>query len=107
MIELDKDNFDSAVAEGIVLVDFWSESCERCMELMPAIIELDGQFREQVAFCSLNIQGNRRLAIAQKVMGLPSVVIWRDGKRRIHLSGETLDGEQIRKALETVLHSEA
>lgn len=35
MIELNKDNFDEMVAQGIVLVDFWSENCERCKELMP------------------------------------------------------------------------
>ena len=35
MKELNKDNFDDAIASGVVLVDFWSESCERCKELMP------------------------------------------------------------------------
>lgn len=107
MIELDKNNFNSAISEGIVLVDFWSESCERCVGLMPEIVRLEASFCGKVTFCSLNIQGNRRLAIAQKVMGLPSVVIWRDGKRIIHLSGEALDGQQIRQALEDVLHNMA
>lgn len=37
MKELNKDNFDDAIASGVVLVDFWSESCERCKELMPDV----------------------------------------------------------------------
>ncbi|QIU89483.1 thioredoxin family protein [Yokenella regensburgei] len=107
MIELNKDNFDAAIAQGVVLVDFWSESCERCMELMPEIHQLADAYRGKVTFCSLNIQGNRRLAMAQKVMGLPSIVVWRNGERVAHLSGETLDSEQIREALEAQLHSVA
>lgn len=107
MIELDKDNFDAAIAQGVVLVDFWSESCERCKELMPEIHQLEEAYGGQVTFCSLNIQGNRRLAMAQKVMGLPSIVIWRDGERAVHLSGESLDSEQICQALETQLHGTA
>ncbi|MFD1802536.1 thioredoxin family protein [Mixta tenebrionis] len=107
MIELNKDNFDATIAHGVVLVDFWSESCERCKELMPEIHQLAEAYRGQVTFCSLNIQGNRRLAMAQKVMGLPSVVIWRNGERVHHLSGESLDSEQIRQALETLLHGTA
>ncbi|MFP2428897.1 thioredoxin family protein [Enterobacter ludwigii] len=59
MIELDKNNFDAAISEGIVLVDFWSESCERCIGLMPEIIELEEILCGKVTFCSLNIQGNR------------------------------------------------
>lgn len=37
MIVLDKNNFEEEVlkAEGYVLVDFWSESCEPCKALLP------------------------------------------------------------------------
>lgn len=107
MIELDKDNFYSAIAQGLVLVDFWSESCERCKELMPELHQLAEDYSGQVSFFSLNIQGNRRLAMAQKVMGLPSIVIWRDGDRVAHLSGESLDSEQVRESLEVLLHGTA
>ncbi|EGI25781.1 thioredoxin [Escherichia coli TA206] len=107
MKELNKDNFDESISHGIVLVDFWSENCERCKELMPDVHRLADEYTGRVAFYSLNIQGNRRLAMAQKVMGLPSVVIWRDGERLIHLSGESLDGGQIRQALEAALNGSA
>lgn len=107
MIELNKDNFAEVTAKGVVLVDFWSESCERCKELMPEVHQLADEYNGKVTFCSLNIQGNRRLAMAQKVMGLPSIVIWRDGERIAHISGESLDTTQIRQALDTVLDGTA
>ncbi|OAN13197.1 thiol reductase thioredoxin [Photobacterium jeanii] len=96
MIELNKENFDAEVkVDGIVLVDFWSESCGRCIELMPDVVKLSEQYGENVKFCKLNIQGNRRLAMAQKVMGLPSFVFYRNGEKIEHLSGEELEIEHV------------
>ena len=106
MIELNKDNFANYTSKGIVLVDFWSESCERCKEIMPDICQLEESFGKEATFCSLNIQANRRLAMEQKVMGLPSVVIWRDGERMVHLSGESVNEERIRTALEELLREQ-
>ncbi|MEF2509602.1 thioredoxin family protein [Vibrio mimicus] len=106
MIELNKDNFAEHVSQGMVLVDFWSENCDRCKEIMPDIHQLEELFSEKITFCSLNIQGNRRLAMEQKVMGLPSVVIWQDGQRVAHLSGESLDGVKIKQTLKTLLRED-
>lgn len=36
-------------------------------------------------------------------MGLPSIVIWRNGERMTHLSGESLAADDIRQALDAVL----
>nr|P81110.1 RecName: Full=Thioredoxin; Short=Trx [Tissierella creatinophila] len=43
MIELDKSNFEEEVlkAEGTVLVDFWSPSCEPCKALMPHVHDFE------------------------------------------------------------------
>jgi thioredoxin 1 len=85
MIELDKDNFDQVVLahKGTFLVDFWSESCEACQAMMPELEalerDLEGELGGAVACGRVNLQGNRRLAIREKVLGLPTVVIYRDG----------------------------
>ena len=81
MIELNKDNFEEEVlqAEGTVLVDFWSPSCEPCKALMPHIHELEKANSEKIKFTSLDITKARRLAIGQKVMGLPVIAIYKDG----------------------------
>jgi thioredoxin 1 len=81
MIELNKDNFEEEVlqAEGTVLVDFWSPSCEPCKALMPHIHELEEANGDKIKFTSLDITKARRLAIGQKVMGLPVIAIYKDG----------------------------
>ncbi|MCF6462520.1 thioredoxin TrxA [Clostridium sp. Cult1] len=82
MVELDKNNFEEEVqkAEGYVLVDYWGPTCEPCKALMPHVHELAEKYGDKVKFCSLDITKARRLAIKQKVMGLPAIIIYKDGE---------------------------
>ncbi len=83
MIELNKENFEEEVlkAEGPVLVDFWGPTCEPCKALMPHIEALEEKYGDKVKFCSLDITKARRLAIKQKVLGLPAIIIYKDGEQ--------------------------
>jgi len=87
VLELDKENFAAEVleAQGLVLVDFWSPKCEPCKALLPGLEELAGRY-PAVKFAKLNILENRRLAIGQRVMGLPTILIYRDGEKVAELS---------------------
>lgn len=82
MIELTRDNFEEEVtnAEGYVLVDYWGPTCEPCKALMPHIEEMAKTYGDKVKFTSLDITKARRLAIGQKVMGLPAIIIYKDGE---------------------------
>ncbi|MGM0446281.1 MAG: thioredoxin TrxA [Bacillota bacterium] len=103
MIELNKDNFDSEVinSEGIVVVDFWSDNCDLCLELMPDLEKLADQYGDKIKFTKLNIKGNRRLAISQKVLGLPSLVFYKNGEKKEHLTGDDLEIEDIEEVLDS------
>jgi len=81
MVELDKENFEAEVlnAEGIVLVDFFSDGCVPCNALIPAIHGFEETYGNKIKFVSLNITKARRLAIGQKVLGLPVIAIYRGG----------------------------
>lgn len=87
MLELNKENFDAEVlqSQGLVVVDFWSPKCEPCKELMPHVEELASRY-PAVKFAKLNIMENRRLAIGQRVMGLPTILIYKDGEKVAELS---------------------
>ncbi len=82
MIELNKDNFEEVVlnSKEPILVDFWSPTCTSCMALMPHIEDLEKTHGDNLKFASLDTSGARRLAISQKVMGLPVIAIYKDGK---------------------------
>lgn len=101
MLELNKDNFESEVlnSKGVVLVDFWSNNCDLCLDIMPDIEEFEEEYGDKIKFTKLNIKGNRRLAISQKVLGLPSIVFYEDGEKKEHLSGDDLEPEDIKNQL--------
>ena len=104
MTELDKDTFDQAVLahKGVYLVDFWSETCETCAAMMPEIETLERELAGKVTFGKVNLQGNRRLAIREKVMSLPTVAIYRDGERVKAFSKEFTAAE-VKAAVEGLL----
>lgn len=84
MIELTKENFDEEVAnytEKPVFVDFWGDKCEICKELIPGVHGLEGKYSDKVKFASLNIGSARRLAISQRVLGLPTMIIYKNGEK--------------------------
>ncbi len=104
MKELDKDNFDGVVIEskGLILVDFWSDSCEECLEIMPEIEAIEKDYFDKLTFAKVNIKGNRRLAIREKVMGLPSILIYKDGEQLASFSKE-IEPDEVREKLDEVL----
>lgn len=89
MIELNKDNFEAEVlqAEGAVLVDFWGDKCEPCKALMPEVHKLAEKYEGKMKFCKLNTTENRRLAIGQKVLGLPTIIVYKNGQKVKEISG--------------------
>ena len=83
MIDLDKDNFDVEVlqADEVVFVDFWNDKCEPCKALMPEVYEFAKKNEGRAKFCKLDTTGNRRLAISQKVMGVPAFLFYKNGEK--------------------------
>lgn len=81
MVEVDKLTFEAEVlqAEGKVLVDFFGDGCVPCAALMPHIHAFEGVYGDKIKFTSLNTTKARRLAIAQKVLGLPVIAIYEGG----------------------------
>ena len=83
MIELDKTTFEAEVlqAEGKVLVDFYGDGCVPCAALMPHVHAFAETYGDKIKFTALNTTKARRLAIAQKVMGLPVIAIYEGGAK--------------------------
>lgn len=101
MIALDKDTFQQEVleAEGFVLVDYWSDGCEPCKALLPDIEELAEAYGDAVKFTKLNTTGARRLAISQKVLGLPTITLYKDGAKVAEVTKEEANKDSIEKMI--------
>ncbi len=105
MVELTKENFDAEVKESPlpVLVDFWGPKCGPCMALLPGVHEMAKEYEGKVKFCSVDVSGNRRVAIANKVMGLPTFLFWKDGAEVARISGGDVTLEKIKENVEALL----
>lgn len=106
MLELTKDNFEQEVknGEGYILVDFWSQACEPCKALMPHVHAMEEDF-PNVKFCSFDIATGRRVAIGEKVLGLPVIAIYKDGEQVYRLDKEEATKEAVREMLEKAKQS--
>ncbi|HCX04944.1 MAG TPA: thiol reductase thioredoxin [Clostridiales bacterium] len=101
MLELNKENFEEEVlnAEGLVLVDFWGDSCEPCKELMPDIEALSEKYGDEIKFSKLNTSKARRLAISQRVLGLPTIILYRNGEKIEEVNRDNANKEYIEEAI--------
>ena len=81
MLELTKDNFEQEVlcATGKMFVDFYGDGCVPCQALMPFVHSCDDKYGDKLKFAMLNTTKARRLAISQKVLGLPVMAIYENG----------------------------
>lgn len=81
MFMLDKDNFQGEVldAKGLILVDYFGDGCAPCQALLPDVEELAEKYEGKVKFCKLNTTKARRLAISQRVLGLPTIILYENG----------------------------
>ncbi len=82
MLELTDENFKKEVLESkkTVLVDFWSPTCPPCLILGPIIEEISKDFEGKVKVGKLNVIENQETAEKYKIVGIPTIIIFRNGK---------------------------
>ena len=83
MLEVDKTTFEAEVLKAPckVVVDFYGDGCVPCAALMPKVHAFAEQYgSDKLKFCALNTTKARRLAIGQKVLGLPVIAIYQHGE---------------------------
>lgn len=103
-MEFTDENIDQIIAEGKpVVVDFWATWCGPCMALAPTIDALAKEYEGRVLIGKYNTEDNNDFCTANRVMGIPLLLFFKDGKKApFRLSG-AVKAEAIREKIEELL----
>jgi thioredoxin 1 len=105
MTEITKDTFAGEVlqAEVPVMVDFWGPQCVPCLALMPGVEALSEKYADRVKVAKLEAPKNRRLCLELKVLALPTILFYKDGKEASRLAGSDVSLKSIEDSIERLL----
>lgn len=63
-----------------VLVDFWAEWCGPCKQIGPALEEISAELGDRVTVAKINIDENPGVPTRFGVRGIPTLMVFKDGK---------------------------
>ena len=81
-----QDTFKSEISTGLVIADFYSDSCIPCKRMSPVIAELEEELSD-VKFGKLNINFDSETAEKYGVSSVPTLIFFRSGEEVLRLQG--------------------
>ncbi|WP_220719868.1 thioredoxin TrxA [Agarivorans litoreus] len=82
LVQLSDDSFEADVLNSStpVLVDFWAEWCGPCKMIAPILDEVAEEYDGKVVVGKLNIDQNAGTPPKFGIRGIPTLLLFKDGK---------------------------
>lgn len=104
VIEVTTATWDKEVLgfNGIVMVDFWAVWCGPCRMIAPTIEELAKEYAGKIKVAKLNTDENQDIASKYKIMGIPTIMFFKNGERVDQIVGAVPKG-QLKTKIDSLL----
>ena len=104
ILHITQENFEEEVvnASKPVLLDYWADWCGPCRMLSPTIEELAQEYCGKIRVGKINIDVQPTLALLHRVVSIPTVSIYSEGKEVKRLIG-LRDKPELVEAIQEVL----
>lgn len=81
-IKITAANFENEVLNSAkpVLLDFYADWCGPCKMLSPVLHEIGEEKGDELKIGKLNVDDNMELAMRYKVISIPMLILFKDGK---------------------------
>lgn len=103
-IRVDMKNWEEEVVKTkeLVMVDFWASWCGPCQMIAPTVEDLAGEYAGRLKVCKLNTDENPEVSSRYQVMGIPTLIFFRDGKMLDKLVGAA-SKKQFKEKIDSLL----
>jgi len=82
------DSFENIIhSEKPVLVDFYADWCGPCQMLAPILKEVKDKFGERISIIKINVDHNQQAASHYRIKGVPTMMLFQNGKQLWRQSG--------------------
>lgn len=85
-----------------VLIDFFATWCGPCKMLAPILKEVKDSLGEKISIIKIDVDKNQNLASMQQVRGVPTMIMYQNGKQLWRQSGVLSKEELINVILEKI-----
>lgn len=104
IINVTSQTWDSEVlqSKGIVMVDFWAVWCGPCRMIAPTVEELAKEYEGKIKVAKLNTDENPDIASRYKIMGIPTIMFFKDGEKVDQIVG-AVPKPQLKAKIDSLL----
>ena len=94
-------SFDNIInSEKPVLVDFFATWCGPCKVLAPILKEVKDNLGDRISIIKIDVDKNQQVASQYQVRGVPTMILFQNGKQLWRQSGVVSKEEIIKTILE-------